>query len=90
VINVQGLTGRRSSLSVAAAGHFDLDAELEHWFSDWGKVRLDFKCKVDIRTIGRPWETTFFSHPWSRRQPTARPGQHLQVDAVRAFGELRF
>ncbi len=63
-INVQGLTGKKrdySSLpynrvqawSVETAGTFDLDAELELWFSGLGKVRLEFKGQVDIRTIGR-------------------------------------
>lgn len=63
-INVQGLTGKKrdySSLpyskiqawSVETAGRFDLDAELELWFSGLGKVRLEFKGQVDIRSIGR-------------------------------------
>lgn len=63
-VNVQGLTGKKrdySSLpyskiqawSIETAGRFDLDAELELWFSGLGKVRLDFKGQVDIRTIGQ-------------------------------------
>ncbi len=63
-INVQGLTGKKrdySSLpyskiqawSVETAGRIDLDAELELWFSGLGKVRLDFKGQVDIRSIGQ-------------------------------------
>lgn len=59
-----GLTGRKrdyTSLpcskiqvwSVETAGRFDLDAELELCFSGLGKVRLEFKGGVDIRTIGR-------------------------------------
>ncbi|MCT7657442.1 PH domain-containing protein [Mycobacterium deserti] len=63
-INVQGLTGKKrdySSLpynkiqawSIETAGRFDLDAELELWFSGLGKIRLDFKGQVDIRTIGK-------------------------------------
>ena len=62
-VNVQGLTGKKrdySSLpyskiqawSIETAGQFDLDAELELWFSGLGKVRLDFKGQVGIRTIG--------------------------------------
>lgn len=39
--------------SVETAGRFDLDAELELWFSGLGKVRLEFKGQVDIRSIGR-------------------------------------
>jgi hypothetical protein len=63
-VNVQGLTGKKrdySSLpyskiqawSIETAGRFDFDAELELWFSGLGKVRLDFKGQVDIRTIGK-------------------------------------
>jgi hypothetical protein len=63
-INVQGLTGKKrdySSLpyskiqawSIETAGRFDLDAELELWFSGLGHVRLDFKGQVDIRSIGQ-------------------------------------
>ena len=62
-VNVQGLTGKKrdySSLpyskiqawSIETAGQFDLDAELELWFSGLGRVRLDFKGQVCIRTIG--------------------------------------
>jgi hypothetical protein len=62
-VNVQGLTGKKrdySSLpyskiqawSIETAGQFDFDAELELWFSGLGRVRLDFKGRVDIRTIG--------------------------------------
>ena len=39
--------------SIETAGRFDLDAELELWFSGLGKVHLDFKGQVDIRTIGK-------------------------------------
>jgi len=63
-VNVQGLTGKKrdySSLpyskiqawSIETAGRFDFDAELELWFSGLGKVRLDFRGQVDIRTIGK-------------------------------------
>lgn len=63
-INVQGITGKKrdySSLpfsrvqafSVETAGSFDLDAELELWFSGLGKVRFEFKGEVDIRGIGQ-------------------------------------
>jgi hypothetical protein len=62
--NVQGMTGRKrdfSSLpyrkvqafSVETAGHFDLDAELELWFSGLGKVRFEFKGAVDIRSLAQ-------------------------------------
>lgn len=63
-VNVQGLTGKKrdySSLpyskiqawSIETAGRFDLDAELDLWFSGLGNVRLNFKGKVDIHTIGQ-------------------------------------
>lgn len=63
-INVQGITGKKrdytslpyarvQAWSVETAGKLDLDAELELWFSGLGKVRLEFKGNVDIRTIGR-------------------------------------
>ncbi len=63
-VNVQGITGKKrdfSSLpyskiqafSVETAGTFDLDAELELWFSGLGKVRLEFKGSADIRALGQ-------------------------------------
>ena len=63
-LNVQGLTGKKrdytslpyskiQAFSVESAGTFDLDAELELWFSGLGKVKLEFKGGVDIRSIGR-------------------------------------
>jgi Bacterial PH domain len=63
-LNVQGITGKKrdytslpyskiQSFSVETAGTFDLDAELELWFSGLGKVKLEFKGGVDIRSIGR-------------------------------------
>lgn len=63
-VNVQGITGKKkdfSSLpyakiqafSVETAGTFDLDSELELWFSGLGKVRLEFVGHVDIRNICR-------------------------------------
>jgi len=63
-INVQGITGKKrdySSLpyskvqafSVETAGTLDLDAELDLWFSGLGKVRLEFKGKVDVRALSK-------------------------------------
>jgi hypothetical protein len=40
------------AFSVETAGTFDLDAELDLWFSGLGKVRLEFKGKSDIRQLG--------------------------------------
>ena len=63
-INVQGITGKKrdySSLplnkvqawSVETAGTFDLDSELDLWFSGLGRVRLEFKGSVNIRHISQ-------------------------------------
>ncbi len=63
-VNVQGLTGRKrdftslpyskiQAFSVETAGTFDLDAELDLWFSGLGKVRLEFKGNSDIRQLGQ-------------------------------------
>ena len=63
-INVQGLTGKKkdfSSLpyskiqafSLESAGVFDLDAELELWFSGLGKVRFEFDSKFDVKAFSR-------------------------------------
>lgn len=61
-INVQGLTGKKKDLtslpynkiqafSFENAGIFDLDSELELWFSGLGKVRFEFAPNVDITDI---------------------------------------
>lgn len=63
-INVQGISGKKrdytslpyskiQAFSVETAGTFDLDAELDLWFSGLGKVRLEFKGKSDIRYLGQ-------------------------------------
>ncbi|MBR6696240.1 MAG: PH domain-containing protein [Oscillospiraceae bacterium] len=61
-INVKGLTGTKkdfSSLpyskiqafSVETAGVFDLDSELEIWFSGLGKVRFEFVSRANVSEI---------------------------------------
>lgn len=61
-INVQGITGKKKdftslpyskiqSFSVETAGTFDLDAELELWFSGLGKVKFEFAGSYDIKLI---------------------------------------
>lgn len=61
-INIQGLTGKKKDLtslpynkiqafSFENAGIFDLDSELELWFSGLGKVRFEFAPNVDITDI---------------------------------------
>lgn len=64
VVDVQGLTGKKrdftslpysrvQAFSVETAGTFDLDAELDLWFSGLGKVRLEFRPQVDVRELAR-------------------------------------
>ena len=63
-VNVQGITGKKTDytslpyknvviFSVETAGTFDLDAELDLWFSGLGRVRFEFKGSIDIKTIGK-------------------------------------
>lgn len=39
--------------SVETAGSFDLDAELDLWFSGLGQVRLEFKGRSDVRGLSQ-------------------------------------
>ena len=63
-INVQGMTGTKKdftslpyskiqALSVETAGMFDLDSELELWFSGLGKVKFEFVSGADVAGICR-------------------------------------
>lgn len=63
-VNVQGMTGKKrdytslpyarvQAFSVETAGTFDLDSELDLWFSGLGRVRLEFKGSVDIRQLAQ-------------------------------------
>ena len=63
-INVQGVTGKKKdftslpytkiqAFSVETSGVFDLDSELELWFSGLGKVKLEFSGKADVTEICR-------------------------------------
>ena len=63
-VNVQGMTGKKkdftslpyakiSAVSVETAGHFDLDSELELWFSGLGKVKFEFSGNSNIVEIGQ-------------------------------------
>lgn len=63
-INVQGITGKKkdfSSLpyknivafSVETAGSFDLDSELELYFSGLGKVKFEFTGQTNIVELAR-------------------------------------
>ena len=61
-INVQGITGKKKdftslpyskiqAFSVETAGAFDLDSELELWFSGMGRIKLEFIGAADITHI---------------------------------------
>ncbi|KFI63717.1 PH domain-containing protein [Bifidobacterium cuniculi] len=63
-VNIQGMTGKKRDFtslpykriqvfSVETAGHFDLESELEMWFSGLGKVMLEFANGVDIRALAQ-------------------------------------
>jgi Bacterial PH domain len=63
-VNVQGITGRKrdftslpfskvQAFSLETAETFDLDAELELWFSGLGKVKFEFKGKTDVAYLNR-------------------------------------
>lgn len=62
VINIQGMTGKKKDItslpyskiqafSTETAGVFDLDSELELWFSGLGKVKLEFTGNTNIAEI---------------------------------------
>ncbi|MCQ2200712.1 MAG: PH domain-containing protein [Bacteroidales bacterium] len=62
--NVQGITGSKKDLtslpykkisvySIETAGTFDLDCELELYFSGVGKIKLEFSGSTDIIEIGK-------------------------------------
>lgn len=63
-VNVQGLTGKKKDFtsmpyskiqvfSIETAGLFDLDSELELYFSGIGKVKFEFSGSCDIIQIGK-------------------------------------
>ena len=67
-VNVQGIAGKKKDFtslpyskiivfSVETAGSFDLDSELELYFSGLGKVKFEFTGKTNVveiaRTIGK-------------------------------------
>lgn len=63
-VNVQGLTGKKKdftslpfskvqAFSLETAGTFDLDAELELWFSGLGRVKFEFKGSTDVAYLNR-------------------------------------
>lgn len=63
-VNVQGVTGKKQDLtslpysklqlfSVETSGNFDLDSELELYYSGTGKIKFEFTGKSDIVAIGQ-------------------------------------
>jgi hypothetical protein len=63
-VNVQGITGKKRdftslpyskivAFSVETAGTFDLDAELELYFSGLGKVKFEFTGQTNITEIAK-------------------------------------
>ncbi|MBP6362410.1 MAG: PH domain-containing protein [Novosphingobium sp.] len=63
-VNVQGITGKKrdytslpyakiSAFSIETAGTFDLDSELELYFSGLGKVKFEFSGQTNIIEISR-------------------------------------
>jgi hypothetical protein len=63
-VNVQGITGKKKdytslpfaklqAFSLETAGTFDLDAELELWFSGLGRVKFEFKGKTDVAYLNK-------------------------------------
>ena len=63
-VNVQGMSGKKKdftslplakvqAFSVETAGTFDLDAELELWFSGLGRVKFEFKGKTDVAYLNK-------------------------------------
>ena len=63
-VNVHGITGKKkdftslpyskiAAYSIETAGTFDLESELDLFYSGVGKVRFEFKGSSDILEIGR-------------------------------------
>ena len=64
VVNVQGLTGSKKDFtslpyskviaySIETSGTFDLDSELELYFSTLGKVKFEFSGKTNMADISK-------------------------------------
>lgn len=63
-INIQGITGKKrdfttlpyskiQAYSVETAGVFDMDSELDLWFSGMGRVRFEFAANANVSAICR-------------------------------------
>ncbi len=62
VISIEGITGKKKDLtslpyskiqafSIETSGVFDIDSELELWFSGLGKVRLEFTGGTKVTEV---------------------------------------
>ncbi len=83
-INVQGIRGKKrdftslpynkiQAFSVETAGTFDLDSELELWFSGLGKVRFEFTTRADVSAICRMISTFVLGETPATPPPPPRP-----------------
>ena len=63
-INIQGVTGKRrdftslpykriQAFSIETSGVFDIDSELELWFSGLGNVKFEFTSRADAAELCR-------------------------------------
>jgi Bacterial PH domain len=63
-VNIQGITGKKKdytslpfakvqAFSIETAGTFDLDAELDLWFSGLGRVKFEFKGNTDVAYLNK-------------------------------------
>lgn len=63
-VNIQGITDKKKDFSslpyskvqaffLESDGVFDLDAELESWFSRLGKVKFAFDSKFDVKSFSK-------------------------------------
>jgi hypothetical protein len=62
LIDIQGMTGKKKDItslpyskirafSTETAGVFDIDSELELWYSELGKIKLEFTGNTNIAEI---------------------------------------
>lgn len=63
-VNIHGLTGKKKhftslpyakvlAFAIETAGMIDLDAELEVWFSELGRVKFEFRGRTDVAYLSR-------------------------------------
>ncbi|MEZ5841614.1 MAG: PH domain-containing protein [Hyphomicrobiales bacterium] len=84
-INVQGITGSKKDFtslpyknivaySVETAGTFDLDSELEIYFSALGRVRFEFTGETPIKTLSLLISNAIFGREAAASAPPPIPG----------------